>query len=228
MHGDDEPFGPVHRVTLFHRFPRQVRLADAVSIMNRAATEDVRAPVWPVLRSVLRTGPAPSPLARRVVDLLDNWMRRGAPRLDADNDGLFDEAGPTIMDAVWRPIAEAVMRPIFGDLVDDLDGVRSLAGTSCQSYLDKDLRTLLRRRVRGPFNLRYCGRGSLRACRTSLWSAIGRTADALAALFANPDPAGWRTPAERTGFVPGLIPSTIRQTNRPTCQQVLELRRRRR
>jgi hypothetical protein len=94
-------------------------------------------------------------------------VRRDAPRLDADNGGLYDEAGPTIMDAVWTPIAEAVMRPVFGGLVDDLDEVRSLDGTSGQSYVDKDLRTLLRRPVRGRVNLRYCGRGSLRACRAS-------------------------------------------------------------
>jgi hypothetical protein len=66
MHGDDEPFGAVHRVTLFDRFPRRVRLTDDVSSMNRAATEDVRAPVWRIVSSVLRTGPAPNARDRRV------------------------------------------------------------------------------------------------------------------------------------------------------------------
>jgi Penicillin amidase len=225
MHGDDEPFGSVHRVMLFDRFPRRARLADDVSIMNLAATEDVRAPVWRVVSRVLRTGPAPSARERQVRDLLDAWVRRDAPRLDADNDGLYDQAGPAIMDAVWTPLAEAVMRPVFGDLVDDLDEARSLNGTSGQSYVDKDLRTLLRRPVRGRFNLRYCGRGSLRACRASLWRAIGRAADGLATQFAGTDPTAWRKPALRTTFVPGLIPNTIRATNRPTYQQVLEFRR---
>ena len=226
MHGDDEPFGSVHEVELFDRFPRRVRLTDDVGVMNRAATEDVRAPVWPVVSSVLRTGPAPSARDRRVVDLLDNWVRRDAPRLDADNDGLYDEAAPTLMDAVSARVAQAVMRPVFGELVDDLDEVRSLGGPSGQSYVDKDLRTLLRRPVRGRFNLRYCGRGSLRACRASLWRAIGEAANGLGTLFGNPDPTSWRRPADRTSFAPGLIPNTIRETNRPTFQQVLELRRR--
>ena len=31
---------------------------------------------------------------------------------------------PAIMDALWRPIADAVMRPVFGDLLGDLDAVR--------------------------------------------------------------------------------------------------------
>ena len=171
-------------------------------------------------------GRAPSPLAQQVVDLLDNWVRRDAPRLDADGDGLYDEAGPTIMDAVWKPIATAVMRPVFGELVEDLDDVRSVGGLSGESYVDKDLRTLLGYPVKGRFNLRYCGRGSLRACRRSLWTAIGQTADGLAALLGNPDPATWRKPANRTRFVPGLISNTIRKTNRPVFQQVLELRRR--
>ena len=118
------------------------------------------------------------------------------------------------------------MRPVFGDLVDDLDEVRSLGGQSGESYVDKDLRTLLRRPVRGRFNLRYCGRGSLRACRRSLWSAIGQVADGLAVLFGNPDPASWRKQADSTSFEPGLMPNTMRETNRPVFQQVLELRRR--
>jgi acyl-homoserine lactone acylase PvdQ len=228
MHGDDEPYGSVHRVELFDRFPWRPRLTDDVGIMNRAATEDVRSPAWPIVSKALRTGPAPSARAQQVVDLLDNWVGRDAPRLDADDDGLYDEAGPAIMDAVWRPVAEAVMRPVFsGDLLEDLDSVRGLGGLSGESYVDKDLRTLLRQRVRGRFNLRYCGNGSLRTCRESLWAAVEGTANDLAARFGSSDPAAWRANASRTGFVPGLIPNTIRTTNRPTFQQVLEFQRRR-
>jgi acyl-homoserine lactone acylase PvdQ len=226
MHGDDEPFGSIQRVRMFKPFPRRVRLSDNVSSMNRAATEDVRAPVWPVISKVLRTGRAPSAQAGRVLDLMDDWVRRDAPRLDANDDGLFDAAGPAIMDAVWGRIAKAVMRPVFGNLLDDLYELRPLDGTSGQSYVDKDLRTLLRRRVSGRFNLRYCGGGSLRRCRKSLWKAIDTTANQLAERFGNPDPASWREPGNRTGFAPGLIPNTFRTTNRPTFQQVLELQSR--
>jgi acyl-homoserine lactone acylase PvdQ len=221
MHGDDEPYGSVHRVELFDRFPQRVRLTDVAGIMNRAATEDVRAPVWPVVSRLLRAGPAPDARAQQVVDLLDDWVERDAPRLDADNDGLYDDAGPTLLDAVWRPIANAVMQPVFGDLLDDLNTVRSLNGQNGHSYVDKDLRTMLGDRVRGRFNLRYCGNGSLADCRSSLWTAVSEAADELAARL-GPDPAQWRTTAARTGFVPGLIPNTMRATNRPTFQQVLE------
>jgi acyl-homoserine lactone acylase PvdQ len=226
MHGDDEPYGSAQRVELFDKWPRRPRLTDVVGIMNRAATEDVRSPVWPVISRVLHTGPAPDARDQQVVEILDDWVRRDAPRLDADNDGLYDDAGPAIMDALWDPLAEAVMRPVFGDLLDDLDAVRGLGGQSGHSYVDKDLRTLLGDPVRGRFNLSYCGNGSLEACRADLWAAVGEAADALAADFGTQDPSAWRKAASRTSFIPGLIPDTFRTTNRPTFQQVLELARR--
>jgi hypothetical protein len=225
MHGDDEAFGSVQRVELFDRFPEEVRLRDVVSIMNRAATEDVRSPVWPVVSQVLRSGDPPTPLAASVVDVLDVWVQRDAPRLDADLDGFYDDAGPTIMDAVWDPLAETVMRPVYGTLLDDLDDVRNLGGGAGPSYVDKDLRTLLGEPVEGPFNLRYCGNGSLDACRASLWAALEEAVAELAAAQ-GADPSAWRSEASRTRFAPGLIADTIRTTNRPTFQQVLELTRR--
>ena len=190
--------------------------------MNRAATEDVRSPVWPVISRVLKTaGPAPSARDARVVQILDDWVSRDAPRLDADNDGRYDDAGPLILDRLWNRLAEAVVRPVFGDLTDDVGDVRGLGGQSGHSYVDKDLRTLLGDPVRGRFNLRYCGNGNLAACRASLWAAVTATADELAAI-AGADPTAWRGEAARTRFAPGLLPDTIRATNRPTFQQVLE------
>ena len=49
MHGDDEPYGSVQRVELFDQWPKRAQITDNVGIMNRAATEDVRSPVWPVV-----------------------------------------------------------------------------------------------------------------------------------------------------------------------------------
>jgi acyl-homoserine lactone acylase PvdQ len=222
MHGDDAPFGSAHRVELFDQWPRHPTLADTVSVMNRAATEDVRSVVWPVVSRLLRGGTAPSDVADRTIAVLDDWVARDAPRLDADLDGDYDDAGPVISDALWQPIADAVMRPVYGDLTDDLAGVRGLSGAAGQSYVDKDLRTLLGDPVKGRFNLSYCGNGSLDACRASLWAVVEQVAGELAAEQ-GPEPSSWTGPAARTGFTPGLIPDTIRTTNRPTFQQVLEL-----
>ena len=222
MHGDGTPYGSVHRVQLFDQFPDRAALNEVVGIMNRAATEDVRDPAWPAVSEVLRGGDAPNALAGQVVDLLDAWVADDAPRLDADDEGLYDSAGPTIMDALWEPLVRAAMRPVFGDLVEDLDNVRNLSGNSGSSLIDKDLRTLLGQPVEGPFNLSYCGGGDLAACRDSLWDAVVEVSEDLATQNGTNDPSMWLKEGSRTSFVPGLLPDTIRTTNRPTFQQVLE------
>ena len=225
MHGDDEPYGSVQRVEVFDEWPESPVITDVVGIMNRGATEDVRTPVWPVVSRTLRQGTAPSALAQQVVDVVDEWVSRNAPRLDTDGDGLFDDAGPAILDPLWRPIADAVMSPVFGGLIQDLDNVRNLDGAEGQSYVDKDLRTLLGEPVVGPYHLRYCGNGDLDACVDSLWQAVQTVADDLAQQQGGSNPSLWRKEASTTGFVPGLIPDRFPTTNRPTFQQVLELER---
>lgn len=221
MHGDNEPYGSVHRVELFDQFPAQVELAGVVGVMNRSATEDVRSPVWPVVSEVLRGSDAPTPLAAQIVDMLDEWVAEDAPRLDADDDGFYDEPGPTIFDALWQPLAEEAMRPVFGDLTEALDDIRDLNSTDGASLVDKDLRTLLGKPVDGPFNLTYCGNGDLDTCRDSLWQVVDDVSQELAAARGD-DPTTWLKEGSRTRFQPGLIPNTFRTTNRPTFQQVLE------
>jgi acyl-homoserine lactone acylase PvdQ len=225
MHGDDEPYGSVQRVEMFNKWPARTQITDNVGIMNRAATQDVRSPVWPVVSRVLHMSTAPTPRDQQVVDILDDWVSRDAPRLDADADTFYDEPGPVIMDAVWRPIANAVMSSVFGAFIGDLDNVRNLDGLEGESYVDKDLRTLLGDPVKGRFNLSYCGSGSLMPCVAALWQAIHQTADTLTVQQGQVDPSLWRKPASQTGFVPGLLPNRFPTTNRPTFQQVLEFDR---
>lgn len=233
MHGDDAPYGSVHRLELFDKFPEPVDLAGVVSVMNRAATEDTRSPVWPLISEVLLGADAPSELAGAVVELLDAWVEDDAPRLDADDDGFYDHAGAAIMDALFEPLAVAVMSPVFGNLTEDLDRIRDLEGNQDTSsgsvssppgasFIDKDLRTLLGKEVEGKFNLSYCGNGSLESCRDSLWQVVAQVSDDLAVEYGSDDPGTWLREGHRITFAPGLIPETIRATNRPTYQQVLE------
>ena len=226
MHGDDEPYGSVQRVEQFDEWPKNPRLTDNVGIMNRAATEDVRGQVWPVISEVLATGPAPSARDQAVADLLDDWVSRNSPRIDADEDNVFDEAGPEILDRTWRPMAEAVMEDRYGGLLGDLNNVRNLGGPSGSSFVDKDLRTLLGKNVKGEYNLSYCGLGSLDDCRAKLWAAIAEAADDMEADYGSSDPSTWLGPSDTTGFAPGLLPTRFPSTNRPTFQQVLEFQAR--
>lgn len=219
MHSDTTLYGSVHRVENFDQWPDPVTLADVVSIMNRAATEDVRASLWPVVSEVLQGGDAPSELASEAVDILDGWVADDAPLLDADEDGSYDEAGALLLDELWPAIERATLDPVFGDLLDAGIGLRGIDG---ESVVDKDLRTLLGQDVEGPFQLAYCGEGDLDACRAALWTAVDQRLGELAAER-GPDPTTWLDEAQRSTFVPGLIPDDFRATNRPTYQQLLEL-----
>jgi hypothetical protein len=78
-------------------------------------------------------------------------------------------------------------------------------------------------KVRGKFHVRYCGAGNIKRCRTLLWNAIDKAGNQLAAKQGS-DPSAWRASAtrERITFVPGLLPFTMRYTNRPTgIQQIV-------
>jgi acyl-homoserine lactone acylase PvdQ len=236
-------YGSVHRQELFRGFGRKVRLEQLVAIMNRAATQDLRATdVWPLVNEVLATGPAPDALSRQAADLVSAWWAAGASRLDRDNDGKVDYPGAAVLDAAWEPIANAVLRPTLGPIVDDGGALRAMItrddhpradssafGSGWYGYVEKDLRSLLGKPVKGPFSRRYCGGGDLAACRADLWTAVKNAADMLAAAQGT-DPNAWRSDAgpERIEFGPLLPGLSMRWSNRPTFQQVIEFRGHRR
>jgi hypothetical protein len=190
--------------------------------------------VWPSIRDVLATGPAPDAQTQQAADLVSAWSAAGASRLDRDGDGKVDDPGAAVMDAAWVPLATTVLKPVLGNLTDDL-AVLSLPdknaafinqgpssfGVGWYGYVDKDLRAITGKPVASPFSRIYCGNGDLAACRDSLWAVIQQVAKDLSAAQ-GADPAQWRADAtaERIKFRPGLIQDTARWTNRPTFQQV--------
>ena len=221
MHGDTTYFGSHNRVELFDQWPESPQLSDVVSIMNRAATEDTRSPVWPVVLEVLSGSEAPSELSGSAIAILGEWLEDDAPLLDADEDGDYDEPGAMIAGSLWGTVERAALRPVLQPLFDDGIGLRGVDGTS---IVDKDLRTLLGRPVQAPYATSFCGAGDLEQCRADLWEAIEIRLNDIA-LDAGNDPSQWRREGRRSGFTPGLIPDTFRSTNRPTYQQVLEFSR---
>jgi acyl-homoserine lactone acylase PvdQ len=236
----DSEFGyqSIQRVELLSGFKRRNRLSDVLSVANRAATQDARAlKVWPFVNRVLAGGPAPDERSQQAANLVNAWIGRGASRLDRNLDGKVDDPGAAVLDQSWDQLSETVLRPVLGDLAapggllgrlvtrDDSPRNRngSAYGSGWYGYVEKDLRSLLGDRVRGAYSRRYCGNGDLAACRASLWAVIQSAADALAASQGS-DPGAWRSDAtaERIGFSPGLLPDTLRWTNRPTFQQLME------
>jgi len=210
----------------------EITPAKVVSAMNGAATQDVREmTVEPVLSKLLKGGTAPNARDAQMLALLDAWHRQGGSRLDGTGNGQITAPGAAILDTAWPLLANAWASSVLGP---DLSAQLAMFVSPFEKppggqyagwhiYMDKDLRTMLGEKVRGKFNVRYCGAGNLSRCRTLLWHAIDIAGNALTALQ-GPDPANWHSSAtaERIKFVPGLLPLTIRYTNRPSgIQQVL-------
>jgi len=229
---DNHSYQSIQRVLMYDGFPQKARIEDVVSVMNRAATEDLRATrVWPVVSRVLSGGPSPDALTAQAADLVTSWGTAGGSVLDSDLDGFIDAPGAAVMAAAWDRLANAVLSPVLGPLVDELAELVTRHDTvgyqfGWYGYVQKDLRTLLGDRVRGKYKLRYCGGGVLETCRAALWGAMQEASAELAAAQGS-DPTAWRTPATRIDFVPGFIPNTMRFTNRSTFQQVIRFARRR-
>jgi acyl-homoserine lactone acylase PvdQ len=226
---DNFDYGPVHRVQLYTGFTNEMTEANDVSIMNKAATTDLRAiEDWPIIKQVLAHGTAPSTLAEEAVGVLDTWAEEGASLLGPSRP---KAAGAAVMEAVWTPIAEAVLAPVLGEQLGEFtslsppDNPRNSGGSSFgggwYGYVSKDLRSELGQHVEGPYSREYCGNGNLETCSASLWAAIQQAIEPLAAKQGS-DPSTWRAPKVRITFAPGLLPYTMRWTNRSTFQQVIE------
>jgi acyl-homoserine lactone acylase PvdQ len=229
-------YGSVNRVELLQRAiaaQRTHTLASVTAAMNLGATQDLRVTdVWPQIRAVLDTGPAPSARAEAAASLVDAWRAAGAARIDRDLDGKLDDPGAAVMDAAWRRLGDAVLSPVLGPLVDRLAALNtrsndpgpggSAFGGGWYGYVDKDLRTLLGRTVRGPYSRRYCGAGVLVTCREALWGALDAAAAELEKAQ-GPAPSSWRADAtaERIRFTSGVLQDTMRWTNRATFQQLM-------
>ncbi len=122
---------------------------------------------------------------------LRSWVTTGAHRRDADRDGAYDDsAAVALMDAWWTPLVKRIYKPVLGDTlferitaINPIDLLPTDGPDTFYSgwygYVQKDLRTLLGSRVRGRLSRRYCGSGSLAACRQTL---IATLADAVGSV----------------------------------------------
>jgi acyl-homoserine lactone acylase PvdQ len=218
---DNWTYGSVHRVDLLNARVTPLKRATpagVVSAMNDAATKDLRQTLVPLLAKVMNAIPPPTQRAGEALKDLQGW---DGSRLDANGDGLVDAPGAALMDAWWPKLAVAVLQPVLGPLTDELQRLNPISddasaqgssyGSGWYEYVDKDLRSLLGETVAGAFSTRYCGGGDLKTCAASLWQALD---PAAAAADAN---------RERISFG-AFLTDTMRWTNRPTFQQVVQFR----
>ena len=230
--------GSVHRVDLLDRNLKRLKsngkwtLASVASAMNAAATQDLRAiDTVPLLQQLLGgTGP-PNTQTGQMLALLASWRQHGGSRLDKNLDGKIDDPGAAIMDAAWPKIADAFMKSKLGPQLDELNSLYPRfdqpPGGQLEGwfqYFDRDIRRLLGMPVAQPLNQKYCGGGDLGRCRKLIWNALQAAGAQLTADQGTSDPAAWRADAtaERISFAPGLLPTTMRYTNRPSgIQQVI-------
>jgi hypothetical protein len=237
--------GSVFRVDMLNKELRKQKnkhgkwsLADVTSAMNAAATQDVRAiDTVSLLRKLLHGSTAPNQQAVRMLNLLVAWRENGGNRLDLNNDGLIDDPGAAIMDAAWPRIADALLRPQLGPQLDELNsfftrfnGPPSGQNVGWYMYFDRDIRRLLGMKQPAPFQNRYCGHDNLAKCQNAMWHAIAAAGDELTQEQGTSNPSAWRADAnaERIHFVPGILSTTMRYTNRPSgIQQVITFNRHR-
>ncbi len=235
--------GPIHRVQLFKGFKEGMTEADDASIMNKAATQDLRAvEIWPTIEEVLNTpGDEPSALAKEARKTIAKWVAKGASRFGKEGP---KAAAAAVLDAAWTPMAEAVMKPVLGEaLTNELQGAiginngensgGSSYGSGWYGYVYKSLREVLGDPVAQPNSRGYCGNGNLEMCRNSLWGALQGAAEKLSAENEGHPMKDWRAAKVRIEFQPGILskfnkktnkvePVTMSWTNRSTFQQVIE------
>jgi acyl-homoserine lactone acylase PvdQ len=232
--------GAVHRVQLLTRNlgrGRNLTPADVVSAMNEAATQDVaEMTLEPILSKLLHGGAAPSSRDAQMLSLLDEWYRQGGTRLDRTGNGQITAPGAATLDTAFPLLARAWGSSVLGTRLENelatfvkvYEYPNNGTGTGGQEeswvpWIEKDLRTILHEKVRGKFQVRYCGGGSLVRCRRLIWKAFDRAGDELSATQGS-DPHGWHSSAtaEEITFVPGILTYKMAYTNRPTgIQQIL-------
>ena len=226
---------------------RKATLAGMVNAMELAGVTDLRAHVdLPLaLRIIGKPGDAN---LRRAVDQLRAWQRAGGLRKDANKDGTYEHANAIrVMDAWWPLWVRSQFRPALGAkaykallAAVELDNTPNNHGdhlgsayqTGWYGFVRKDLRTLLKRKVRGPYSRKYCGGGKLRRCRQVLRRSLR---DAIAAargdIYGHDEVCKdegkasdqWCFDAVRQRPVGGATQPLIHWINRPTYQQVVEV-----
>lgn len=247
--------GSVHRGNLLEDRVKKLVAAGGVTrssltkAMADAALADLRAEdVLPKLLKVINSSTVTDTTAAAAVTKLSDWVTVGAKRKEtsAGSKVYANADAIRILDAWWPLLVKAEFQPGLGtDLytafsnnlpIDESPSAAhgptgAHAGSSFQygwwSYVDKDIRAVLGESVQGGLSQKYCGGGSLSACRDALISTL-KTAAGLTAAQVYPGDdqcsAGdqWCADSIVQRTLGGIKHGKITWQNRPTYQQVVE------
>jgi acyl-homoserine lactone acylase PvdQ len=247
--------GSVHRGNLLDDRVKKlvaaggVTRASLVKAMADAGLADLRAQdVLPKLLKVINSSPVTDSTAAAAVSKLQAWLTAGGKRTvtSAGSKTYANADAIRILDAWWPLLTKAEFEPGLGsDLYTAFTGnlpvdespsashgpTGSHAGSAFQygwwSYVDKDIRAVLGESVQGPLVRKYCGGGSLSACRDVLISTLKEAAGKTAAQVYPGDvqcSAGdqWCADSIVQRTLGGIKHANISWQNRPTYQQVVE------
>ncbi|MET7428877.1 penicillin acylase family protein [Streptomyces flaveolus] len=247
--------GSVHRGNLLDDRVKKLVAAGGVTrtklvqAMADAGLADLRAEdVLPKLLKVVTSSPVTDSTAAAAVSKLQAWVTAGAKRTEtsAGSRKYADADAIRILDAWWPLLVKAEFEPGLGsDLYTAITGnlpvdeapsaghgpTGSHAGSSFQygwwSYVDKDIRAVLGESVQGGLARKYCGGGTLTACRDTLISTLKQAAGLTTAqVYPGDDQCSagdqWCADSIVQRTLGGIKHGRISWQNRPTFQQVVE------
>ncbi|MGI8460235.1 MAG: penicillin acylase family protein [Solirubrobacterales bacterium] len=223
----------------------KMNIVELINAMEDAGTVDLRGDaVLPWVLKVIGGGKGASAEAKGAISTLKAWAKSGAHRRDLNRDGTYDDAEAVrIMDAWWPLLLEAEFEPTLGkDLYGVIEDARGIDDTPHKSgtnqgsaynggwygYVQKDLRTLLGKKVRGRYSRVYCGKGKLDACRGDLIDSLEQAvATPESEVYADADSCDLGSAqmcfdAVEFTTTGGVGQPPFHWINRPTFQQVVE------
>jgi hypothetical protein len=195
------------------------------------------------------------------VTKLRAWVAAGGHRRDCTPvppacapDGRYEhDRAIEIMDAWWPRAVAAAFKPALGDelyeailRIQPLDNTPNRGdhfGSAYQfgwyGYMQKDLRKLLGQSVRGAYSRRYCGGGTVIACRSALRNSLRDAVAVPTSTLYDENPAmsgtqrvancpaantdQWCFDSVRYHPVGAITTDTFHWINRPTWQQAVEV-----
>jgi hypothetical protein len=170
---------------------KNITPAKVVSAMNEAATQDVREMTFePVLSKLLHGGKAPNAATRGCCRYWTSGASRAVAAWTAPTSlesatslAAGGDHGQVLAAARQRVGVVGARLQVVGPVGVVREPVRPAARWPVQRLAHlhgQGLRTMLNMKVRAKYNVRYCGAGNVKRCRSLLWKAMDTAGKQLA------------------------------------------------